>query len=157
MHRAGDPGIAHTSPDASEHHAHGPVPSVEWILQGKQDAIIPHLKTIAPTLGLDDEHFHVSELEQSERDVPALFQIELGGELVGALDFMPLPADRTLMRLYLCSDLGTQCRLANGDEVAKGFAQIWLGRLNTLGFLSAEFDGREHDRGPLGFRVPAHD
>ena len=43
------------------------------------------------------------------------------------------------MRLYLCSDLRAACKLDDGDQVATGFVEVWLGRLQqgTYGFLGS--------------------
>ncbi len=79
--------------------------------------------------------------------------IAFDGTPVGAVDFLPLPAARTLMRLYLCSDLGTTCALPDGDEIAGGFAGIWLDRLRHLGFVSGPAPAAESRR-PLGFPLP---
>jgi len=115
--------------------------------------IVTHLKTMAPALALGDDHFHIVELPPDEHDLPPRFQIELGDEPVGALDFLALPDDRTLMRLYMCSDLGSVCSLEHGEEVATAFAQAWLGRLQQLGFLaSVGRDNSSEDKGPIGFR-----
>ncbi len=133
-------------------HSHGPQPSFEWILQGERQIVLPHLKSIAPTLTWEDQHFHIREMDAVDEHSPDFFRIELGSEPVGAVDFMPLPAERTLMRLYLCSDLGASCLLDNGNEVIQGFATAWLGRLNKLGFLSTKASEAK-DR-PLGFRIP---
>lgn len=133
-------------------HSHGPQPSFEWILQGERRIVLPHLKSIAPTLTWEDEHFHIREMDAVDEHSPDFFRIELGSEPVGAVDFMPLPAERTLMRLYLCSDLGTSCLLENGNDVIQGFATAWLERLNKLGFLSTKASEAK-DR-PLGFRTP---
>lgn len=89
-------------------------------------------------------------------DRPTLYRIELDEALVGGIDLLPLPAERTLMRLYLCSDLGAACLIDGGDDVIRGFAAAWLSRLKALGFLSAPTptseDGSPHR--PLGFPVP---
>ena len=96
------PADADAAPGAGpSDHDHGPSPSFEWILDGKRDTVLPHLKTIAPTLQWQDQHFHVRDVEPRAEDWPELFQIELDELPVGALDFMSLPGDRTLMRLYL--------------------------------------------------------
>lgn len=138
--------------DRDDGHSHGPQPSFEWILQGERQIVLPHLKSIAPALTWEDEHFHIREMDAVDEHSPDFFRIELGSEPVGAIDFMPLPAERTLMRLYLCSDLGSSCLLDNGDDVIQGFATAWLGRLNKLGFLSSKAaEGKDR---PLGFRTP---
>ena len=143
----------HRGGQRSGEHPHGPVPSLEWTLVGSADMIVSHLKTMATALALGDDHFHVVELPPDEHDLPPRFQIELGDEPVGALDFLALPDDRTLMRLYMCSDLGTVCSLEHGEEVATAFAQAWLGRLQQLGFLaSVGRDNSSEDKGPIGFR-----
>lgn len=140
--------------EPSGEHPHGPVPSLEWTLRGRAEMILPHLKTMAPALALGDEHFHVIELPADDDDLPARFQIELGGEPVGAVDFLALPEDRTLMRLYMCSDLGTVCSIEDGEEVATAFAQAWLSRLQQLGFLaSVGRDSGSDNREPIGFRA----
>lgn len=136
-------------------HDHGPLPSYEWILQGDRLTVIPHLKTLAPTLSLDGGHFDVGELDRRDQDLPALFMIQLNDVPVGGVDFLPLPSERTLMRLYLCSDLGTACELENGEELAAGFVQILLGRLLHLGFVGLYQPGVAEPRGPLGFATPA--
>lgn len=136
-------------------HDHGPIPSLEWILQGDQPTVTPHLRTLAPTLTLDGRHFHVTELNRLEQDLPPLFIVELNEVPVGGVDFLPLPSDRTLMRLYLCSDLGTVCLLDNGDQVATGFAEQWLGRLRQLGFLTLSAPEAQGPRRRLGFATPA--
>jgi len=139
---------------AEDLHSHGPSPSFEWVLEGDRDMVLPHLKTIAPSMTWESEHFHVCDVESRGDDWPELFQIELGDEPVGAVDFMPLPAKRTLMRLYVCSDLGTSCSLENGNAVIQGFATAWLGRLQKLGFLSSSKPD-DQDARPMGFATPA--
>ena len=109
-----------------------------------------------PRLTWEGRHFHICEIHPQDRDLPRLFQIELDGIAIGAVDFVPLPADRTLMRVYLCSDLGAACVLDEGDTVLQGFASHWLSRLAGLGFLAVpaeEFD--PSSRQPLGFRAVA--
>lgn len=140
-------------------HGHGPAPSFEWILEGERDIVVPHLKAIAPLLQWNEEHFHVSTSRGEDPDLPALFRIELGAEPVGGVDFLPLPAKRTLMRLYLCSDLGTSCRLDDGNTIIQGFATAWLRRLQRLGFISAKVAEQQVEARSLGFRTPsnAHD
>jgi hypothetical protein len=135
-------------------HSHGPRPSFEWVLEGDREMVLPHLKTIAPAMTWETKHFHVRDIEPHDEDWPELFQIELGDEPVGAVDFMPLPAKRTLMRLYVCSDLGTSCSLENGNTVIQGFATAWLGRLQKLGFLSSA-KTEVRDSRPLGFATPS--
>lgn len=136
-------------------HDHGPVPSYEWILDGESRIVLPHLKTIAPTLTWNGEHFHVNGIEAADADLPERFQIELGEEPVGAVDFLPLPGKRTLMRLYLCSDLGTSCRLERGNDMIQGFANAWLARLTTLGFISARVAQQNTPTRTLGFPLPS--
>ena len=137
-----------------EQHSHGPSPSFEWVLEGNREMVLPHLKTIAPSMTWESEHFHVCDVESRGEDWPELFQIELGEEPVGAVDFMPLPAKRTLMRLYVCSDLGTSCSMENGNAVIQGFATAWLGRLQKLGFLSKS-KSDDQDVRPIGFATPS--
>lgn len=137
-------------------HAHGPAPSFEWILEGEREIVLPHLKAIAPLLQWNEEHFHVSTSQSEDPDVPALFRIELGAEPVGGVDFLPLPAKRTLMRLYLCSDLGTSCRLDDGNTIIQGFATAWLQRLQRLGFISAKVAEQQVEARSLGFRTPSN-
>lgn len=137
-------------------HQHGPQPSFEWMIEGDQEMVIPHLKAIAPTLIWEDEHFHVQDVDPVDADLPALRQIELGDEPVGALDFLPLPQRRTLMRLFLCSDLGTTCSLENGNDVIQGFATAWIQRLAKLGFMTVENGGGRQGR-PMGFPIPEPD
>ena len=139
--------------DAVQQHDHGPVPSYEWMLEGEQALVLPHLKAVAPTLGWKGEHFHVAALAPREAGMPVLHQLQLGDDPVGALDFMPLPNKRTLMRLYLCSDLGTVCSLERGNDVMQGFATAWLQRLAKLGFMPADQPRDGHDR-PMGFPIP---
>ncbi len=133
-------------------HDHGPTPSFEWILEGDREIIVPHLRTIAPSLIWENEHFHVCDPARAGEGLPEMFQVQLADEPVGALDFMPLPSNRTLMRLYLCSDLGAACSLKGGDQVMQGFATAWLARLNALGFLANK--PREVHSRPLGFPTP---
>jgi hypothetical protein len=140
--------------DEGDQHSHGPSPSFEWVLEGDREMVLPHLKTIAPSMTWETEHFHVRDIEPRSEDWPELFQIELGEEAVGAVDFMPLPAKRTLMRLYVCSDLGTSCSLENGNAVIQGFATAWLGRLQKLGFLSSS-KAKDKDTRPIGFATPS--
>lgn len=106
-----------------------------------------------PTLIWKDEHFHVQDLDPVDSDLPALRQIELGVDPVGALDFLPLPQRRrrTLMRLFLCSDLGTTCSLEHGSDVMHGFATAWIQRLARLGFMMVESGARQR---PKGFPIP---
>ena len=137
-----------------EQHSHGPSPSFEWVLEGDREMVLPHLKTIAPSMTWESEHFHIRDVEPRSEDWPELFQVELGEEPVGAVDFMPLPAKRTLMRLYVCSDLGTSCSMENGNAVIQGFATAWLGRLQKLGFLSSSKPDDQNAR-PIGFATPA--
>lgn len=147
------PSAADVAPRAGpSDHDHGPSPSFEWILNGKRDTVLPHLKTIAPTMQWQDRHFHVRDVAPRAEDWPELFQIELDELPVGALDFMSLPGDRTLMRLYLCSDLGAACPLENGNDVIQGFATAWLARLDKLGFLISK--GPAAGQRPLGFQPP---
>jgi hypothetical protein len=54
------------------------------------------------------------------------------------------------MRLYLCSDLGAACKLDDGDQVATGFVEVWLGRLQQLGLMASSAPP-EAQRRPLGF------
>ena len=143
-------------PATDAEHAHGPFPSFEWILEGKRETVLPHLTSIAPQLTFEDEHFHATKNEAQDEYAPELFDLDLGGELVGGLDFLPLPNRRTLMRLYLCSDLGRSCRIDGGDDVMRGFATAWLARLQTLGFMAKQAAvGKERDARPLGFQPPA--
>ena len=135
-------------------HQHGPQPSYEWMIEGDQEMVIPHLKALAPTLIWKDEHFHVQDVDPVDADLPALRQIELGDEPVGALDFLPLPQKRTLMRLFLCSDLGTSCSLEHGNDVMQGFATAWIHRLAKLGFMAVESGA---DRRAMGFPIPQPD
>ena len=153
-----------TTPDATgtpdptgseDEHGHGPRPSFEWILEGRTETVLPHLLSIAPLLQWKDEHFHATGLEPSAEFLPQMFQIELGGEPVGGVDFMPLPAKRTLMRLYLCSDLGTSCRIDDGNNIIQGFATAWLQRLQRLGFLSNRVAEQQVRVRSLGFQTPA--
>ena len=136
-------------------HSHGPTPSYEWILEGEPEIVVPHLKEWGPVLHLNEKHFDIVAAPRVE-DRPTLYRIELEGALTGGIDLLPLPAERTLMRLYLCSDLGEACLLGGGDDVIRGFAAAWLSRLQTLGFLSTPAptskDGTPHR--PLGFHVP---
>ena len=135
-------------------HRHGPQPSYEWMIEGDQEMVVPHLKAIAPTLSWKDEHFHVSDVDPVDAGLPALRRIELGLEPVGALDFLPLPQKRTLMRLFLCSDLGDSCSLEGGNDVMQGFATAWIHRLAKLGFMTVTNAGARQER-PLGFPIPA--
>ena len=133
---------------------HGPVPSFEWILEGETEIVVPHLKTIAPILKWNDAHFHVSTVSQEDADLPKLFRIELGAEPVGGVDFLPLPSKRTLMRLFLCSDLGTSCRIDDGNNIIQRFATAWLSRLQRLGFLANKVAEQHARTRALGFALP---
>ncbi len=149
-----------TQPQAPAHapHEHGPVPSLEWVLQGDQLTVTPHLRTLAPTLTLNGQHFDITEVDRLEERLPPLFMVEVDDTPVGGVDFLPLPAERTLMRLYLCTDLGTACRLENGDQVATGFVEVWLGRLKQLGFMTLAAPAAPAAQEPqrrLGFATPA--
>ncbi len=135
-------------------HLHGPIPSFEWILEGMAETVVPHLKTIAPILKWNEEHFHVSTLRQEDPQLPELFRIELSNEPVGGVDFLPLPAKRTLMRLFLCSDLGTSCRIDDGNNIIQGFATAWLARLQGLGFLANKVTSQDAQTRALGFSLP---
>ena len=137
---------------AGDPHGHGPQPSYEWMIEGEDAMVIPHLKSIAPTLTWKEEHFHVRDIEVADPDLPALRQVELGDEPVGALNFLPLPL--TLMRLFLCSDMGTTCSLEYGNDVMQGFATAWIQRLAALGFMTIQRSpGAE--RRPMGFAIPS--
>lgn len=136
-----------------QRHDHGPLPSGEWILEGESELALQHLRTLAPTLLLNERHFDVMEADRSGEGLPALFMIAFDDVPVGAVDFLPLPAARTLMRLYLCSDLGTTCALPDGDQIVTGFAGIWLERLQRLGFMTSVPPPATGQR-PLGFRLP---
>ena len=142
-----------TNSRESEPHDHGPRPSNEWVIEGDSQTAIQHLRTVAPYLSLDGHHFDITEAARMDADLPALFLISLQGAAVGAVDFLPLPAARALMRLFLCSDLGTVCALRDGDQIASTFATIWLERLRRLGFLSGEAS-EATPRRQLGFRLP---
>ena len=68
-----NPGGVRPEPDAAlagADHSHGPVPSFEWILEGVTDTVVPHLKTIAPILKWNEQHFHVSSVRQEDPDLP---------------------------------------------------------------------------------------
>ena len=145
-----------TAAGREEPHRHGPQPSYEWVIEGDQEMVVPHLTAIAPTLTWKEEHFHVNDVEPVDAGMPALKQIGLGAEPVGALDFLPLPQKRTLMRLFLCSDLGNACSLEHGNEVMQGFATAWIQRLRKLGFMTVETASDRQGR-PMGFRIPAED
>ncbi len=146
------PGDAATDQEGHAHD-HGPVPSSEWVLEGEGALAAQHLRTLAPTLLLNARHFDVTEADRSNEGLPSLFMIAYSDTPIGAVDFLPLPTSRTLMRLYLCSDLGTTCAIPNGDEIAVGFAGIWLERLRRLGFVSNPAPSTD-TRPPLGFRIP---
>lgn len=139
---------------AGSEHTHGPVASYESVLEGSRDTILPHLKAIAPALVWNETHFHVGEMVPADKDRPELLLVKLGDAPVGALDFLPLPADRTLMRLYLCSDLGQTCLIEGGDTAMQGFATAWLLRLQKLGFLSTPIEEAHQHTRPLGFQPP---
>lgn len=161
---ATDSGAATAAPSdapregAERHDArlHGPFPSYEWVLEGGREIILPHLQALAPALAWNREHFHVTATPRADADLPELFEIALTDAPVGAVDFLPLPAERTLMRLYLCSDLGTVCAIDGGNDVIQGFATAWLARLRQLGFLSQPAEAATRSR-PLGFRTPRPD
>lgn len=146
----------HTASDGVDH-LHGPVPSFEWVLEGVTETVVPHLKTIAPILKWNEEHFHVSTVSQEDPHLPEMFRIELGAEPVGGVDFLPLPAKRTLMRLFLCSDLGTSCRIDDGNNIIQGFATAWLARLQGLGFLADKVPSQNVPTRSLGFALPPDD
>lgn len=137
-------------------HGHGPQPSYEWVIEGDQAMVVPHLTAIAPTLQWEDEHFHVNDVDPVDDGMPALKQIALGDEPIGALDFLPLPQKRCLMRLFLCSDIGTACSLEHGNDVMQGFATAWIRRLGKLGFMTVAATGERENR-PLGFPMPTED
>lgn len=80
--------------------------SSAWILRGTPELIIPHLKAVAMVMHWDETPFHVRGVDPADSDLAELLLIQPGDATAGAFDFMPLPADRTLMRLYLSSDLG---------------------------------------------------
>jgi len=152
-----NPSGVRPEPDAAlggADHLHGPVPSFEWILEGETDTVVPHLKTIAPILKWNEEHFHVSSVRQEDPHLPEMFRIELGEEPVGGIDFLPLPTKRTLMRLFLCSDLGTSCRIDDGNNIIQGFATAWLARLQRLGFLANRVTEQNRELRSLGFALP---
>ena len=147
-------GLRGEEAQAADPHGHGPQPSYEWMIEGEDAMVIPHLKSIAPTLTWKEEHFHVRDVEVADPDLPALHQVELGDEPVGALDFLPLPQKRTLMRLFLCSDLGTTCSLESGNDVMQGFATAWIQRLAALGFMTIQ-SSPGAERRPMGFAIPS--
>lgn len=118
-------------PRARSEHTHGPVASYESMVEGSREIVLPHLKAIAPVLTWNETHFHVGEM-----------------------DFLPLPADRTLMRLYLCSDLGQTCLIEGGDTAMEEFATAWLLRLQKLGFLSTPTEEAQRHERPLGLQPP---
>ena len=126
------------------------------MIEGEPDMVVPHLKAIAPTLSWREEHFHVADVEPLDAGLPDLQRIELGSEPVGALDFLPLPQRRTLMRLFLCSDLGATCSLEGGNDVMQGFATAWIQRLAKLGFMTVANAGAREER-PMGFAIPAEE
>ena len=161
MLRPGEPPRIPTpgEPAPSEAHDHGPFPSREWILNGGCEMVLPHLRTIALRLSYEGEHFHIS-LVYTDESRPNLFEVALGDALVGAFDFLPLPTERTLMRLYVCADLGTDCARVAADDAMRGFAIAWLGRLQDLRFLEASADGLDLHSGVsrgIGFALPAAD
>lgn len=129
-----------------------PLPAAEWILKGNCELVLPHLTLIAPRIVWNDEHFHVCALAAANEHEPQLFHVQLGESPVGAINFLPLPDTRTLMRLYRCSDLGETCTRADGDAVALGFFGALLTRLGKLGFL-VEQQETAPERA-LGFRAP---
>ena len=96
-----------TNSQESEPHDHGPRPSNERVIEGDSQTATQHLRTLAPYLSLDGHHFDITEAGRVDADLPALFLISLQGAAVGAVDFLPLPAARALMRLFLCSDLAS--------------------------------------------------
>lgn len=140
------------STDGGTQHDHGPQPSSEWVLAGDAAIASQQLRALAPRLTLGEEHFDVAEQSRSGEGLPALYLIALQGIPVGAVDFLPLPETRTLMRLFLCSDLGTTCGLSDGDRIAATFASIWIERLRRLGFLTEAAE--VPPRPPLGFPLP---
>lgn len=123
------------------------------VAEGESQTAIQHLRTLAPNLSLEDAHFDITETGRADDDLPPLFLIALRDTAVGAVDFLPLPATRTLMRLFLCSDLDTVCALPDGDQIASRFATIWLERLRRLGFMSGLAPGAT-PRPQLGSRLP---
>lgn len=134
-------------------HDHGPNPSFEWIIEGDERMVLPHLRTLAPKLSWEGRHFDIDVTDRAGEQLPPVFMIDVEAAAVGAVDFLPLPADRTLMRLFLCSDLGTNCQLDDGDRVAIGFAQAWLARLEQLGFMASTTPPMP-ERRRLGFPLP---
>ena len=106
---------------------------------------------IATQLTWDGHHFHIREIASAAEDEPELYQIELRDGPVGAINFLPLPANRTLMRLYVCSDLGAICSTENGNSVAAGFATALVGRFERLGFVASTRD--DSATRPLGFQA----
>ncbi len=138
---------------ASCKHDPAPLPTLEWVLEGSCETAAPHLRTIAPQLTWAREHFHVSAIEPADSDLPLLFRIELGERPVGAVNFLPLPRNRTLMRLYTCSDLGSACTIEDGDAIIAAFSSAVLSRLAQLGFLTTYTI--EPSKRALGFRTAA--
>lgn len=143
-------------------HDHGPVPSYEWVVNGDCSIVLPHLRTFAPTLAFDGRHFDIAEMDREAQQLPVLFMIVVQDVSVGGIDFLPLPSNRTLMRLYLCSDLGAACQLENGDAVATGFVEVWLTRLQQLEFITSvtpagpAIPAAPAVRRRLGFATPEH-
>ncbi len=127
-----------TTPSATSEHQHMPFPTFEWVLHGSCELVVPHLTMTAPQLMWKDEHFHVCPIAATDEHEPQLFRIELGDSPVGAINFLPLPESRTLMRLYRCSDLGETCTREDGDAIVMGFVGALLNRLERLGFLDKE-------------------
>lgn len=126
------------TPSAPSKHQHMPFPAFEWVLQGSCELVVPHLMLIAPRLTWHDEHFHVCAAPPDDDHEPQLFRVELSDSPVGAIDFLPLPEDRMLMRLYRCSELGQTCTRDDGDAIVMGFVGALLNRLERLGFLLKE-------------------
>ncbi len=88
---------------------------------------------IATQVTGEGPHFHVCEIAPENKDEPEQFQIQLSDCPVGAINFLPLPANRTRARLHLCSDLGAICTTNNGNAIVAWFASALMSRLERLG------------------------
>ena len=133
-------------------HQHMPPPTSEWTLQGTCDLVLPHLTLIAHRIVWQDEHFAVCARSTTDADQPEDFRVLLGNSPVGAINFLPLPGDRTLMRFYSCSDLGDTCTHSHGNAAAVGFFGVLLTRLEHLEFLV--LDPETSPARALGFHTP---
>jgi len=141
-----------TATMVTDRHDHLPLPTYEWVLESSCETVVPHLKMVATQVTWEGQHFHVCEIAKANDGEPELFQIELSDRPVGAVNFLPLPDNRTLMRLYICTDLGAVCTTENGNAIISGFVMALMARLKQLGFVAKTME--QSVSRPLGFHVP---